>query len=811
MLAVFAALALVVSVSGIALGATGNDSQEQQKSPWGDDGVRTREQIKTIENAPDPDDQHGASEEHLPASKENMKLVSKLKLTDLAGGIADVSYFRGFAYLAAWQPECPNGGVHIVDVRDPRNPVKVGFASSGPTDRPGEGVDVFHANTEFFEGDILLMNNEPCGSALEAQGGITLYDVTDPADPVLLSMGQGDRDLAEFGIQANAVHSVMGWQQDGKAYAVMTDNYEFEDVDIMDISNPLAPVLIRETHIGEWPGAEVNGNGNDAFHHDMWVKKIDGNWFLLVSYWDAGYVLLDINDPANPVFIDDSDYPGVDPLTCFSPPEGNAHQGIWSTDNKWILGADEDFSPYRGRFEISTGPNAGPREGGEFGWTVPIVENFRDDTMNGPTVWGGRACYGPQGSGLNDPPIPPRSSYSGPAPEAGEEVVVVLTRGGCFFSTKVENAQDAGYNAVLIGNSHAASAGGPESEDAFFCGGQGHEYNKTASAGCIGHRTMHLIFNDDPAFEGPDVADMPPLGTVGEKVAMASDFDGWGYLNLIDAETLEHVDAFAPEEALRQDFAHIFPLSIHETKPDPRADVPLTYAAWYQLGARVISFDGKLKERGHFIDKGGNDFWGTFPVKNGKEAPWLLFSDRDFGLYVLKYTGGGKTVNKGPCKGYAEGSRTRIGNGAGKVIVGTDGDDTLVGTKGKDIICGLGGNDVITGRDGKDIITGNGGNDIIDGGKGNDVISGGAGNDTLRGNKGRDTLRGGAGGDTLQGGRGDDILRGGSGHDTLKGHDGNDFLNGGPGTDTCSGGRGDDVVRNCERGPMEGGRRSPAP
>jgi hypothetical protein len=46
-----------------------------------------------------------------------------------------------------------------------------------------------------------------------------------------------------------------------------------------------------------------------------------------------------------------------------------------------------------------------------------------------------------------------------------------------------------------------------------------------------------------------------------------------------------------------------------------------------------------IQEVGFFIDEGGNHFWGTFPHRRKKNrgAPLLLFSDRDRGLYILRY------------------------------------------------------------------------------------------------------------------------------------------------------------------------------
>jgi hypothetical protein len=47
---------------------------------------------------------------------------------------------------------------------------------------------------------------------------------------------------------------------------------------------------------------------------------------------------------------------------------------------------------------------------------------------------------------------------------------------------------------------------------------------------------------------------------------------------------------------------------------------------------------------------GGNDFWGVFPIGDETvghgysgpttgESPFVLASDRDFGLYIFRYTG----------------------------------------------------------------------------------------------------------------------------------------------------------------------------
>jgi hypothetical protein len=150
---------------------------------------------------------------------------------------------------------------------------------------------------------------------------------------------------------------------------------------------------------------------------------------------------------------------------------------------------------------------------------------------------------------------------------------------------------------------------------------------------------------------------MPAIGTLGERLRVQGGvFDGWGYLRLHDAQTLEEIDSFAIPEALDPDFASGFGnLTVHEVKTDPRRGKNLAYSSYYDAGLRVLSFgpDG-MEEVGHYIHSDGNDFWGVFPVcadqclrndrdlgrgSHNAKRPLLLMSDRDSGLWIFRYTG----------------------------------------------------------------------------------------------------------------------------------------------------------------------------
>ncbi len=428
---------------------------------------------------------------------------------------------------------------------------------------------------------------------------------------------------------------MFGWQAGKRAFAIMVDNEEVTDVDIMEITDPRNPVLIKETSILDWPQAHAPlANGESVFLHDMVVKTIKGKVYALLSYWDAGWIILNVTDPANPVFVDDSNYPDPEPLLGFSPPEGNAHQGEWSNDNKYILGTDEDFSPSRLRFEVTSGPNAGFFGGGQFGWTVPISES---NPFTGSTVWGGTGCIADvSGNGTSD-------RAETPAKSGTNADVVVFTRGNCNFSEKVETGQLAGYDKVIIMQSHGGTRNGL-TPNGYTCGSQGHTFTVTASAICIGHRAGHLLFNDAPEFAGsPEGGDMPALGTAGASVSATSTFDGWGTVHLLNADTLEEVDNFSIPEAIDPDHAAgSGTMSVHEVATDKAEN--LAYLSWYDAGMRVVRFgENGIEEVGHYIAEGGNDFWGVEVHRlpgDATETTYILGSDRDSGLWIFKYTGG---------------------------------------------------------------------------------------------------------------------------------------------------------------------------
>ena len=101
---------------------------------------------------------------------------------------------------------------------------------------------------------------------------------------------------------------------------------------------------------------------------------------------------------------------------------------------------------------------------------------------------------------------------------------------------------------------------------------------------------------------------------------------------------MTELDTYAIPEAYNPAFATGFgDLSGHEVATSP-TDSRLMYFSYYSGGFRVarITADEKLQEVGHYIDTGGNNFWGVQVFQNAGQE-YVAASDRDLGLYIFKY------------------------------------------------------------------------------------------------------------------------------------------------------------------------------
>jgi hypothetical protein len=587
--------------------------------------------------------QHGTTAGHLidsPTSS-NVSLIGKLRVQDAAEGkIADVGVWDGFAYLSSFvQNTCTNpenvvdGGIYIVDIGgghsggSPSNPVEIGFIQSHQDTYAGEGVQVIRVDTAKFHGNLLLQNNETCDK--NGKGGASLFDVSDPYHPKKLVGNWGDFNtkLSSVGNDANDIHSIFGWQAGTKAYAVLVDDLETTDVDIADITDPAHPKMVGEYNLSTaFPQIIQPELGTaETFFHDVVVKQIGGRYEMLLSYWDGGYVKLDVTNPANATYIGDTDFTNPDPellaqtgTTFF--PEGNAHESEFSLNNTYIVAADEDFNPFAGRLRTDDGGLA--KLGGGSG-TPPIP----DAGITGQAVFVGRAC-----TSLNDPAVP-----------AGDGTqIAVVERGICTFTEKVASVEAAGgYVAVVIMNREGSDA---------CIGSFGMTVDGTLTTVSVGRDVGFSIFDQEADYDNAACLAAAPgantapivIGKLGDLLTIDNVFDGWGYVHLFrnGSGKLVELDTFAIPEAMDPTFAEGFgDLSIHEVAMSHRDDT-LAYLSYYSAGFRVlrISEDEKLHEAGYYTDLNGNNFWGV-QVFDWDGHEYVAASDRDSGLWIFEYTG----------------------------------------------------------------------------------------------------------------------------------------------------------------------------
>ena len=625
-----AVLALALSAPAAAI-----DPEEEGALPIHSDGVESRLHH-----------QHGEQDGHLEASQAGpVELISKTRINqDQEGRVADVGALGNYAYLAAWgAPRCQKGGVYVFDISNPAKPKQINFIRTANDSHPGEGIHAIPISTGAFTGDVLAFNNESClneagKTSQHAIGGFTLVDVTKPKTHKFLVEGFGDHTTPGLPDSATAheIHSVFIWEDDqgtpadhsdDRAYAVSVDNEENIDVDVFDITDPRNPFMVLEYEADARFPQIIQGDlgPNSSFLHDMVVKNIGGNYVMLLSNWDGGYVSVNVNDPSNPTYISDTDFNNPDPEALESgivaPPEGNAHEAEFSLNDDFIVAADEDFDPYAVTATTDDGTiieNASP------GSDTPPLE--QGDTISGRAVYVGRACPG-------DPPVP--------AADTDEDQIAIVERGVCTFTEKIAAVDAAGgYEAAIVFNRTAPD--GCNNVIGMTVAGT------TPTFGVVPRQTGYSFFDAEAEYnqaecEAGDGTQLGPfdIDEEGDVITLASIFDGWGYVHLYQngVGKLLELDTYAIPEAHDEAYATGFgDLSVHEVAMSHERN-DLAYFAYYSGGFRIAQIQGtELTEVAHFIDEGGNNFWGV-QVWEHEGEEYVLASDRDFGLYIFRYTG----------------------------------------------------------------------------------------------------------------------------------------------------------------------------
>ena len=394
---------------------------------------------------------------------------------------------------------------------------------------------------------------------------------------------------------------------------------------MLDITDPRNPVLINDTlDLFEETVQEAPDTLTSVFSHDMDVQRFGNRYIMSLNYWDGGYVLLDVTDPANVGFLAHSDYAMLDEERFARgheiEPEGNGHQSeLTPGSGKFLIGTDEDFNPFRVFASITSGVNAGTEFiAAQASDTPPLTDEV--PPLTGAPTFVGRACTADQ------------------APPPGEGVALV-ERGVCTFQEKLDNITAAGYDAGIVFNNVR-----PDCLSLVTMLAEGD------IPFVFVNRMVGLQILDQAVDEDTVCATASPApGAATAEINVEAVFDGWGYVRLFATRvprggggaSIQQLDTYAVPESQDPAFATDFgDLSVHEVAMDPNPDTGLAYISYYAAGFRVVKYgNAGIQEVGAFIDEGGNNFWGVEVHEVGGEQV-VLASDRDFGLYIFRYTGG---------------------------------------------------------------------------------------------------------------------------------------------------------------------------
>ncbi len=179
---------------------------------------------------------------------------------------------QGFAYAVGTLTF--NGGPHIINIQDPKNPVAAGsFISTGgdPYSHDAQVITYNGPDTEHLGKEILVGSN---------QIEIVIADITDKANPITLSTIS----------YANVGYTHQGWFTQDQRYFLLGDELDEQRVgfntrtivfDFEDLDNP----VFHMNYTG--PTSSIDHNG--------YVK---GDKFYLANY-RAGIRIIDISDIAN--------------------------------------------------------------------------------------------------------------------------------------------------------------------------------------------------------------------------------------------------------------------------------------------------------------------------------------------------------------------------------------------------------------------------------------------------------------------------------------------------------------------------------
>lgn len=558
-----------------------------------------------------------------------------------ANATTDVWAHGLYAYTGTFNSPCggeEGAGVWVWDVRNKNKPVNVGVIES-PIGSRSNDVKVATLNS----GDILVHSNEACAAG--GVGGVEIYDVSDPTAPVHLSsirledpsLGiQNDPFLRSF-LGSPGVHNQWLFTQGDRDYMALNAGTWTGNFQIFDITDPTDPELIsfwgaeqlcegafclEDPYANNSPeemfDLVVNwllggfGDSSNRLLHDITIS--DDGTLAYLSNWDAGLVLLDISDPASPVFVSTA----LEPAGSLDG-EVNSHAAWPSADGSVVVETEEDFDVFASleafagtfgnspdnnipgvgvntrigdAFEANPGNNVTVRAaaaGDDVSTDSVVVVNSGPLTDN---IYEALEFSGSQPKLADTGPVTGDAVWIGlacdaPTTENAEVIkpgdIAVARRGDCLFATKLATAQALGASAIVIANNVGDSVWG---------GVRIWDYSDPANPQLAS--TFNTVCSANPSADECD-----PRGTYsvhnviveGDKAYFSWYSDGVLILDISDPSN------------------------------------PVEIARWHRASSAFEESNGGIQ-----------NVWGVYKVR---DKPWIYASDRNGGLYILKEYGAG--------------------------------------------------------------------------------------------------------------------------------------------------------------------------
>jgi len=237
----------------------------------------------------------------------------------------------GFAYIvgASGGGTTCGGGLHMVNIQDPKNPEFAGCFADPSTGRSGTGYS-HDAQCVIYNGpDEEHSGKEICVGANET--AISVADVTDKDNPIALSTGS----YPDYGY----VHQ--GWFTEDHRYFFQNDELD----ELMGTVDETRTIVWDLTDLDDPQVLTQYFNDNASSDHNLYIKDN----LMYQSNYVSGLQVIDISDPANPTRVGYFD-------TFPFAPDAAGFSGTWSNYPYFSSGVVVMTSGTEGLFILETSP-----------------------------------------------------------------------------------------------------------------------------------------------------------------------------------------------------------------------------------------------------------------------------------------------------------------------------------------------------------------------------------------------------------------------------------------------------------------------